>query len=128
MCISYQIKLYNIPISISFFVFVCLYLYLSIYLYHYICMYTYIFIFVYVYLRTYLDPYLYIFRLDGFTRLFFKKCCPIITGLFFKKCCPIIKGDVMAAVNSFHSLHCSDLNMLNRANIALIPRKRGPKV
>jgi hypothetical protein len=31
----------------------------------------------------------------------------------------------MAAVNSFHSLHCSDLNLLNRANVALIPKKEG---
>jgi len=32
---------------------------------------------------------------------------------------------VVAAVNSFHSLRCADLNLLNKANIILIPKKEG---
>ena len=47
------------------------------------------------------------------------------SGLFFKSCWNIIKQDVVAAVNSFHSLRCADLNLLNKANIILIPKKEG---
>jgi len=47
------------------------------------------------------------------------------TGNFFKSCWHIIKQDVVAAVNSFHSLRCADLNLLNKANIILIPKKEG---
>ena len=47
------------------------------------------------------------------------------TGLFFKTYWNIIKQDVVAAVNYFHSLRCEDLNLLNKANIILIPKKEG---
>jgi len=47
------------------------------------------------------------------------------TGLFYKSCWPIIKNKVMAAVNSFHNLRCSNLNLVNKANIVLIPKKDG---
>ena len=32
---------------------------------------------------------------------------------------------MVAVVNSFHSLRCADLNLLNKANIILIPKKEG---
>ena len=50
---------------------------------------------------------------DGFSRLFFKKWWPII------------KQDVMAATNAIYNNRCSDLNLLNKATIVLIPKKEG---
>ena len=47
------------------------------------------------------------------------------SGLFFKKCWPIIKQDVMAATNAIYNNRCSDLNLLNKATIVLIPKKEG---
>jgi hypothetical protein len=47
------------------------------------------------------------------------------TDIFFKKCWPIIKSDVMAVISSLHGLHCNDLNLVNKANIALIPKNEG---
>lgn len=47
------------------------------------------------------------------------------TGLFFKSCWNIIKSDVIAAVNAFYNTRCKDLNLVNSANIALIPKKEG---
>lgn len=31
----------------------------------------------------------------------------------------------MAAINSFHSIRCADLNLLNSANIVLLEKKEG---
>jgi hypothetical protein len=45
------------------------------------------------------------------------------TGIFFKKCWHIIRGDIMEAINSFHNLRTGDLNLINKANVALIPKK-----
>ena len=49
------------------------------------------------------------------------------TELFFQTCQQIIKKDVIAALNSFHSLRCADLNLLNTASIVLIPNKANKK-
>lgn len=45
------------------------------------------------------------------------------TGLFFKKCWPIVGNDIIATINSFYNLRCNNLNILNYANIVLIPKK-----
>lgn len=47
------------------------------------------------------------------------------TRLFFKHYWEIIKHDLIAAINSLHASHCADLNLLNKANIILIPKKEG---
>ena len=47
------------------------------------------------------------------------------SGLFFKKCWPIIKQDVVVAANAIYNNRCSDLNLLNKATIVLIPKKEG---
>jgi len=47
------------------------------------------------------------------------------TGAFLKSCRDIIKGDIIAASNSFHSLRCSSLQIINSANIVLLPKKEG---
>jgi hypothetical protein len=47
------------------------------------------------------------------------------TGHFFKKCWPLIHPDIMAAIHSLYNLRCKDLDLLNKANIILIPRKDG---
>ena len=46
------------------------------------------------------------------------------TGLFFKTW-ETVKQDVIAALNSFQSLRCADLNLLNSASVVLIPKKDG---
>jgi hypothetical protein len=50
---------------------------------------------------------------DGFTRRFFKLCWPII------------QHDFMAAIHSLYNSRSNDLNLLNKANIILIPKKDG---
>jgi len=47
------------------------------------------------------------------------------TDLFFRTCWPIIKLDVIAAINAFYDLRCADFNLLNKANIVLIPKLEG---
>jgi hypothetical protein len=47
------------------------------------------------------------------------------TGLFFKRCWPIIKLDIIAATNAFYNLRCTEFNLLNKANIVLIPKLEG---
>jgi hypothetical protein len=47
------------------------------------------------------------------------------TGLFFKSCWPIIRQDISAAINSVYNARCQDLNLLNKANIILLPKKEG---
>ena len=37
----------------------------------------------------------------------------------------IIKQDVVAAANAIYNNRCSDLNLLNKATIVLIPKKEG---
>jgi hypothetical protein len=44
------------------------------------------------------------------------------TGLFFKKCWHTIRADVSTALNSFFVNRCQDLNLLNKANIILVPK------
>ena len=46
-------------------------------------------------------------------------------GSSSKKCWPIIKQDVVAAANAIYNNRCSDLNLLNKATIVLIPKKEG---
>jgi hypothetical protein len=45
------------------------------------------------------------------------------TGHFFKSCWPLIWADVKAAVDSLYNYRSQDLNLLNKANIVLIPKK-----
>ena len=47
------------------------------------------------------------------------------TGTFLKTCWAIIKHDIMEAANAFHSLRSSNLQLINSANIILIPKKDG---
>jgi hypothetical protein len=47
------------------------------------------------------------------------------TGAFIKSCWDIIKDDIIAAANSFYSLRCSILQIINSANIVLLPKKEG---
>jgi hypothetical protein len=47
------------------------------------------------------------------------------TGLFFRACWETIRADIAAAVNSVYNLRCHDLNLLNKANIILLPKKDG---
>jgi hypothetical protein len=47
------------------------------------------------------------------------------TGNFFKVCWDIIKGDIMAVFESLNNLRCANMNLLNSANIVLIPKKEG---
>jgi mannosylglycoprotein endo-beta-mannosidase len=37
----------------------------------------------------------------------------------------MIRADVLAAITSFYYNRCRDLNLLNKANIILIPKKEG---
>jgi hypothetical protein len=46
------------------------------------------------------------------------------TGAFFKACWDIIKVDVTAAVNSLYMLNSQGFELLNTANIVLLPKKR----
>ena len=48
-----------------------------------------------------------------------------ITGAFLKACWDIIKNDFMEAANAFHCLRTSSLQLINSANIILIPKKDG---
>jgi hypothetical protein len=45
------------------------------------------------------------------------------TGLFFKVCWDIIKEDILEAFHQLHSMNGADFNLLNSANIVLIPKK-----
>ena len=49
------------------------------------------------------------------------------TGIFFKECWEIIKFDLTAAFNQLHNLNAQQLNLLNSANIILIPKKMDAK-
>ena len=46
------------------------------------------------------------------------------TGCFFKECWNLIKHDLLAVINYFHMGRCANLNLLNKANIVLIPKKK----
>jgi len=45
------------------------------------------------------------------------------TWAFIKSCWDIIKDDIVAAANSFYSLRCRSLQIINSANIVLLPKK-----
>ena len=45
------------------------------------------------------------------------------TGVFFKKCWEIIKEDVTTAMNSMFMLNFQGFELLNLANIILLPKK-----
>ena len=47
------------------------------------------------------------------------------TGKFFKSCWDIIKNDVVAAFNALHDSRNTHFNLLNSANVVLIPKKEG---
>jgi hypothetical protein len=44
-------------------------------------------------------------------------------GLFYKKCWPIIGTDLTEALQAFHSLKIRRLELINQANIVLLPKK-----
>jgi hypothetical protein len=50
------------------------------------------------------------------------------TGAFFKKYWKIIKDDVTAAMNSMFMLNSQGFELLNSANIVLLPKKGGRHV
>lgn len=45
------------------------------------------------------------------------------TGTFFKRCWSIVKDDLLLAVNCAHALRGRNWNLLNTANIVLLPKK-----
>jgi len=45
------------------------------------------------------------------------------TGIFFKECWEIIKDDLTAAFNQLHNLNAQGFDLLNLANIFLLPKK-----
>ena len=47
------------------------------------------------------------------------------TGAFFRSCWSIIKGDLMALFHTLHSLRSLNFDLLNTANIILLPKKFG---
>lgn len=47
------------------------------------------------------------------------------TGTFFNSCWEMIKHDLMASINSFHNSCWTNLNLLNKATIILIPKMDG---
>jgi hypothetical protein len=47
------------------------------------------------------------------------------TGAFFRSCWSIIKGDLMAMFYTLHSLRSLNFDLLNTANIILLPKKVG---
>jgi hypothetical protein len=47
------------------------------------------------------------------------------SGIFFKSCWDIIKEDVIKATNAFYSLQVGNLDILNSANVVLIPKTEG---
>jgi len=47
------------------------------------------------------------------------------TGAFLKACWGIIKNDILEAANAFHCLRSSSMQLINSANIILIPKKDG---
>ena len=44
---------------------------------------------------------------------------------FFKSYWAIISGDLITALNTFHDLRCLNFDLLNTANIVLLPKKEG---
>ncbi|WVZ95115.1 hypothetical protein U9M48_040917, partial [Paspalum notatum var. saurae] len=47
------------------------------------------------------------------------------TGAFYGACWSIIKGDLVAVMNSLHSQRFLNFDLLNRANIVLVPKQDG---
>lgn len=45
-------------------------------------------------------------------------------GLFYKKCWVIVRGDLVDALQAFHSLVTHRLDLINEANIVLIPETK----
>ena len=45
------------------------------------------------------------------------------TGAFFKACWEIIKDDLLAATNNLFQLHSQGFELMNSANIVLLPKK-----
>jgi len=45
------------------------------------------------------------------------------TGAFFKACWQIIKDDLLAAINNLFQLHSQGFELMNSANIVLLPKK-----
>jgi hypothetical protein len=49
----------------------------------------------------------------------------LFTANFFKSCWEIISGDLVTALDTFHDLCCLNFDLLNTANIVLLPKKEG---
>ncbi|WVZ65991.1 LOW QUALITY PROTEIN: hypothetical protein U9M48_015270 [Paspalum notatum var. saurae] len=47
------------------------------------------------------------------------------TGAFYRSCWPVIKADLMAIMNSLHGQRFLNFDLLNRANIVLLPKHDG---
>lgn len=47
------------------------------------------------------------------------------TGKYFKSCWDIIKDNIVAAFNALHDARSTHVNLLNSANVILIPKKDG---
>lgn len=47
------------------------------------------------------------------------------TGMFYKRCWPVIKGGLLAAVNCIHSVRAPNWNIVNTANLVLLPKRDG---
>ena len=50
------------------------------------------------------------------------------TANFFKSCWEIISGDLVTALNTFHDLRCLNFDLLNTANIVLLPKEGAQKL
>jgi hypothetical protein len=60
---------------------------------------------------------------DGFIAAFYQKCSDGFIGAVYQKCWDIVKGDVIAAVMQLSQLRGRTFNLLNIANIVLLPKK-----
>ena len=47
------------------------------------------------------------------------------TANFFKSSWEIIRGDLVTALNTLRDLHCLKFDLLNTANLVLLPKKEG---
>lgn len=47
------------------------------------------------------------------------------TGSFFRTCWQIVKGDIMTTISTLHDLRWLNFDLLNTANIILLPKKAG---
>jgi hypothetical protein len=46
-------------------------------------------------------------------------------GLFYKCCFDLIRDDLSSAIHDFYHHKCKNLNLVNEANITLLPKREG---